>query len=1672
MSLPTKWAQNNGVHCDASLPLVVMRTDVGPSRILCFSDHHIPISDRSRNSGPAPNKNSTERPIAISDMIYYFEIEILSNVNEGGTAEISVGIAPVDRQVNLSGMRNVLSFRDVAGSVSYSNTGEISVGDKACRAVKFGTHDVVGCGCEIGGDGRIFFTCNGKVITEQNNAFSIDVNLIDQMFYYPAVEILGVGTTVRANFGGEKFQYDVGDPLFYSNNLPVSQMPSVGTGVGVEKIADVVPPPILGHAQSHSFISRISSQLSQPLFFHSQSDPSCKLSRNDTKELNDLELQSEDYLVAIASAISLEPTDTVISSLDVWTDNDYTQAMEALQLLRELVESRPAHTDQHKTEGHSVEVMGALCDTLTELQGRLRRSIDKSPENESLLELNDMITEILLEVAELGEVIGGNDDSLSLPKVASSGVSGSTNPSLVSIMYMLRRGTKEEVLGSVSQILLKCNLEENECFSPSRSPTATKSINDIRVAGGLQTLVSTLHRCVNWPDVELQISLAIAILVSYETDWHILMKESHAVLSSMQVLLLRKNEIQFSMNCGDVENHKEKLCCLVSSAVRRFCALLYTECLKPNMKASTMSSLQSESDNLSESPLEVLRMSAKSSMMAPATDEAYLCRTLETLVHIIQTLCEDSVHDPTDAKNARTKSENLFELSTSDQIVQTSTNSYELCSANCGSEKDDITDIHTHISSSETLTRSRSTPDLNYPANNYVEKKMDLNLAVNESSLSNNINQSQGRTRSSSLNAIFSSCDSGTVSCLVDDVVILCSQSVRDLCQIEDFHASLVAGDILLLLVKWLSDSTIILRTMLNSNSLISQSCRSSVDHPVIELVNNVTAALVSITAPNSSSISSSTSPEIPGFRRSNFNQKQSNYTIGWIDAQVMAVELPVALVAFIDLLAKNNSFDSFNKKQQTYFCYEKLGGDALVTSLISLASRSQNRASLLSCGAPYSVLRLLAAVISRRKYISLNTPKEGSEGTGKYEGESVAEMQHITDFNESLAGKCLDFVSIFLADLSKSAIADKPPDLVNFFMQPPVFNSLVNVFSFQPCLARLQAVRVLSMLVEWQQVMELLYEEGISTALSVLLEDANERYEYEMINRDDELSKLGSLRIDNTASSRPSSSRYVLEETMRSCYTLAHLCHSKLSYALQCFESGLMTIMLRTLRHDHIEVQRQSIRCISGMCPVLSVLTPGAHPSLMIASLKSESSNINPARSQSGSVTETRAIAKKLHGNVIDFVNALRALTDALSSPNMLIKMEALRGISHLAKDDHLRVGIVEGPLSLIIALLLDPQCETDLQQLAESVLVNIGFVGGRDDLAVVCNDPYLLSEWFYIRRSLRLQKSCHDLLHQWIDGCFFGCDVAEKRAKQLYIAELGREAALAENVDDEDSLFLHFPEGIDIDIRDTVDLVGLSVVTNVIEKIVGKRKHQQDITLDVHDTSLPLTAPQQSTDLRDALLLQFTHLFDAWKLLRNQHMSTSTLNLPSDVFPSISSNEWIKDKSENYFSFSPGASGKKKTSGHITERFFAFMTLCTGRGAQRVVDEENEEAYKLDKFADDKLKSHSMERDDRSLNISNYDYSLNDLDDRLNFPPPKVSECLDLFFPSKLHQSVVCDLFSIGIPSDRTLASTLQSNVLSTPPRIQHLDHTPHRIPEPKQFRCVVFPSRTYFSFAREGK
>ena len=196
MQFPSKWLSNDSVHFDDKSPCVIMRTDSSASRVMVLADKIIPSNEAI--AAISSSNNEVNCVVDKSSKIYYFEIEILSNVNEGGTSEVAVGVACIDSiaciQERLAGVSK--SFMTLEGSVFYSNTGLITRREYSQKAQIFGTHDIIGCGCRFNDGWNFFFTCNGVIIPDQVE-LRLESSATQSGKYIPAVELLGIGTSVR-----------------------------------------------------------------------------------------------------------------------------------------------------------------------------------------------------------------------------------------------------------------------------------------------------------------------------------------------------------------------------------------------------------------------------------------------------------------------------------------------------------------------------------------------------------------------------------------------------------------------------------------------------------------------------------------------------------------------------------------------------------------------------------------------------------------------------------------------------------------------------------------------------------------------------------------------------------------------------------------------------------------------------------------------------------------------------------------------------------------------------------------------------------------------------------------------------------------------------------------------------------------------------------------------------------------------------------------------------------------------------------------------------------------------------------------------------------------------------------------------------------------------------------
>lgn len=137
----------------------------------------------------------TDFPIPAACGTYYYEIEIL---NKGQLGHISIGFsAGTARLSRLPGWESQSWGYHADDGNSFA-----AQRDGSPYGPKFTTRDVVGCGIDFS-KGQAFFTKNGRYL----GPVFRDLASADEL--YPSVGLRTSGEAIRANFGHEKFMFDI-----------------------------------------------------------------------------------------------------------------------------------------------------------------------------------------------------------------------------------------------------------------------------------------------------------------------------------------------------------------------------------------------------------------------------------------------------------------------------------------------------------------------------------------------------------------------------------------------------------------------------------------------------------------------------------------------------------------------------------------------------------------------------------------------------------------------------------------------------------------------------------------------------------------------------------------------------------------------------------------------------------------------------------------------------------------------------------------------------------------------------------------------------------------------------------------------------------------------------------------------------------------------------------------------------------------------------------------------------------------------------------------------------------------------------------------------------------------------------------------------------------------------
>lgn len=213
-----------------------------------------------------------------------------------------------------------------------------------------------------------------------------------------------------------------------------------------------------------------------------------------------------------------------------------------------------------------------------------------------------------------------------------------------------------------------------------------------------------------------------------------------------------------------------------------------------------------------------------------------------------------------------------------------------------------------------------------------------------------------------------------------------------------------------------------------------------------------------------------------------------SNYTIGRIDAQILASDVHTAIEKFVKNVTYDFTAIDYSVSENSELLLTREANLSLCQVICSLASRAQNRQQMLLADSHSSVLRIFIDAIMQRQYYPISNLQSDC-GTIRDDLEQMHnneedEMTYLMNLTQS----SLNALSYFLTDkMSSLFVATRQPSLSSSSASIDINKCICNA-NFLKCLkfclskssgkrlgARLAVLRVISMMVEWSQALRAL---------------------------------------------------------------------------------------------------------------------------------------------------------------------------------------------------------------------------------------------------------------------------------------------------------------------------------------------------------------------------------------------------------------------------------------------------------------------------------------------------------------------------------------------------------------------------------------------------------------------
>lgn len=398
--------------------------------------------------------------------------------------------------------------------------------------------------------------------------------------------------------------------------------------------------------------------------------------------------------------------------------------------------------------------------------------------------------------------------------------------------------------------------------------------------------------------------------------------------------------------------------------------------------------------------------------------------------------------------------------------------------------------------------------------------------------------------------------------------------------------------------------------------------------------------------------------------------------------------------------------------------------------------------------------------------------------------------------------------------------------------------------------------------------------------------------------------------------------------------------------------------------------------------------------------------------------------------------VQALEALSVGLRSTDTEIQQHAISAIASIAPlHETLRDHIVEYQLKTILSLSMDPKKKRALSCNVEELLVKIGFSGGEKDFECCGFDCDLLRVWYIFNRILKPQSGARVALLKWLEN-MFPQDGSGSSCSSSSLSKKDAELSALEFADE------------------AVEILRANSLGNLYPSSLGH-----------HKVGGATGGGGQASGLGPG---HHGH---------GHHHSRNRSGDLSHVLPTFQ-----RSVTDNFLKLFPFCSVKPDPAPRATAKNFNFSSsLPTSSSSSSSSSEENH-------F--DSLMNASSGPSPDYLHL-HPDYP--------EKPPVAVTNLLDLFYPSLLHQLMLVDLLSLGLveqanvsvlqveaSSDSCRSSMDEGGPLHAPFSLHNADFGPPDdaypgyqdqeeeevrtiLPVPYEVNAILLPSRTYTSFTR---